>query len=745
MRGYVEFSQMNFNSSKVIRLFPAFGLGFFCLTTQIILFRLIFEFFNGNELMLGTALAIWLSGSALGSFLFPIFLNRSGGLKSFEVYAVISVNIFFFLAIISPILFHLKSGIYPTILESIPIMLLTTFPAAMICGALFPYMIKYFPLEYRDSVSNQINTIYLGESLGAFISGLLLNLLFFDSFNKLQNLSLATIVLLLFSLVGWHPAQQFQWNRVPKIVLIIFQVFIFFKAPDIITQINDIRYSPYQIQSDQDTPYGNIKMLEYSGQNMILDQGKILYTIPDLFNAETHMLLPLLSLPNPEHILIVGGNLKDHLDYLTKFESVKTVTYLEQNSVLADLQENMIHSDKFDFRMQIVSKDLRAVISESSAQFDLICLNVIEPINLAQNRYFTREFYTLIKKSLRKDGLFFFSIQSSENYLNPHLCNYLNLLKNSLNSVFTNVLIVPGDENYFFASNSQLIIKLPDIWQKKLSRLKIKTTYINPVYLKYRISEERIATFSDQLKNCNHELINTDFNIKGYLHHFSVWGPISGGIISNIFSFSKKTRIGVLVFLVATLLLTNLILRNQRKSKLLRYLMVFSGISISLEIIILLQYQIMFGSLYSAMAMIFGLYMFGLAAGSGFLSKKSIMSRLQNRRSVFYFSLLIITGLLYLPIILNMHIYQFSILHEIIKFIFIPITIFATGFLTGGFFVYTTHQYFIQRSKQAGITYAADLAGAVPAVLLITTFIMPNFGLQISLLIIAAILVIEMF
>ena len=208
-------------------------------------------------------------------------------------------------------------------------------------------------------------------------------------------------------------------------------------------------------------------------------------------------------------------------------------------------------------------------------------MNVIEPINLAQNRYFTREFYTLIKKSLRKDGLFFFSIQSSENYLNPHLCNYLNLLKNSLNSVFTNVLIVPGDENYFFASNSQLIIKLPDIWQKKLSRLKIKTTYINPVYLKYRISEERIATFSDQLKNCNHELINTDFNIKGYLHHFSVWGPISGGIISNIFSFSKKTRIGVLVFLVATLLLTNLILRNQRKSKLLRYLMVFSGISMN--------------------------------------------------------------------------------------------------------------------------------------------------------------------
>ncbi|MEJ2050894.1 MAG: hypothetical protein P8Y60_13850, partial [Calditrichota bacterium] len=336
--------------------------------------------------MLGTALAIWLSGSALGSFLYPRLFNRWGGLKSFELYSVILINIFFFLAINSPILFHLKSGTYPTILESIPIMLITIFPAAIICGALFPYMIKYFPLDTQNSSTHRINTIYLGESLGALFSGLLLNLLFFNSFNNLQNLFLATIVFLLFSLMGRHPVQRFQWNRIFKFVLIIFQVIIFIKAPDIITKTNDNRYSPYQVRSDRDTPYGNIKVLEYSGQNMILEQGKILYTIPDLLNAESHMLLPLLSLPNPENILIVGGNLRGHLGYLTKFESVKTVTYLEQNSVLADLQKNMTKSDTFDFKLQFVAKDLRTLISESSAKFDLICLNLNEPINLAQNR-----------------------------------------------------------------------------------------------------------------------------------------------------------------------------------------------------------------------------------------------------------------------------------------------------------------------------------------------------------------------
>jgi spermidine synthase len=695
--------------------------------------------------MLGTALAIWLSGSALGSFIYPILFNRWGGLKSFEVYAVILINLSFFLAINSPILFHLKSGTYPTILESIPIMLITIFPAANICGALFPYMIKYFPLETLNSSAYRINTIYLGESFGAFFSGLLLNLLFFNSFNNLQNLSLATIVFLLFSLMGRHPVQQFQWNRILKFVLIIFQIIILIKASDIITQINDNRYSPYQVRSDRDTPYGNIKILEYSGQNMILEQGKILYTMPDLLNTETHMLLPLLSLPKPEHILIVGGNLKDHLNYMTKFESLKTVTYLEQNSFLADLQKNMIQSDQFDFRLQFVSKDLRALISESYAHFDLICLNLNEPINLAQNRYFTKDFFALIKKSLRKDGLLFFSIQSSENYLNPHLCNYINLLKNSLSSIFTNIFIVPGDENYFFSGDSRLITKLPDIWQKKLSELNIKTTYINTAYLKYRISDERISAFNEQLRSCDHELTNTDFNIKGYLYHFGVWSPISGGIISNFFNFLKKARLGVLVFFVGFLVLINLILRNQRKSKLIWHLMIFSGISISLEIIILLQYQIMFGSLYSAMAMIFGLYMFGLAAGSWFLQKKSILIHLRKRRSVFYLSLLIVTSLLYLPIILDIHLYHFSFVHEIIQFIFIPLIIFATGFLTGGFFVYTTQQYYLQGSKQSGITYSADLAGAVPAALLITTFIIPNFGLPISLLIIASILIIEMF
>ena len=67
-------------------------------------------------------------------------------------------------------------------------------------------------------------------------------------------------------------------------------------------------------------------------------------------------------------------------------------------------------------------------------------------------------------------------------------------------------------------------------------------------------------------------------------------------------------------------------MRKYRSANLLFNLGFIGGLSLLIEIIILLWYQINFGSLYSAMALIFGLFMLGLALGA----RWSLNGRLQK-------------------------------------------------------------------------------------------------------------------
>jgi predicted membrane-bound spermidine synthase len=736
---------MKFHFNSISNSLPAFALGLFALTTQIILFRLVFEFFYGNELTIGISLAIWLSGSALGSFVMPKIMNKFNWQKAFDFLTVTSILVLYFVARSFPLLFNLKPGIYPAVVEAIPILILTIFPAALLCGAYFPYIIIHFHGSSSNSRSENINKVYFQESLGAFTGGLLLNFWLLNSFNNLQILAIVSLILLVFSeygqLVKWKNTRK----RVFKILFFIFVIFIFFNAENLLKQISNHQYAPYQILGEKDTPYGNIKIGEHNDQTLVIRQGKILYAIPDLFSAETHMFLPLLAWPGAEKVLILGGNLYDFLPYLIPFKTIKEVTYLEYEQYLIEFQKSRIKNIDLPFDIRFVKGDIRESFGKSTEKFDVICLNTNEPENLALNRYYTREMYALIEKKLNKNGLFFFSIQSSENFLNPGLCNYINLIKNTLSTAFSNIFIIPGDNNYFFAENSASVDRLPEILKANLKNGSYKTTYINPAYLKYTLSEERLSSYLEQLKACQHAAINSDHNIKGYLYHFTVWGSLSGEVIAKVFRYLDKFWYVIVSLLVISVICFKILSRNNKERQLLWELIVVAGISIALEILILLLYQIIYGSVYSGMAIIFGLYMLGLAAGSHFFLSLAKSTIFRSSR-VFYLAFIAIALILYLPMILNRQLYQSVILFGLIKYLFLPFVIFSTSFLTGGFFAYVTHSYYTsENEKMPGITYAADLAGAVPAALLISTFIIPVLGLPFALVIIIATLIIQLF
>ncbi len=215
-------------------------------------------------------------------------------------------------------------------------------------------------------------------------------------------------------------------------------------------------YPPYRVIQEVDTPYGNHKLLEREGQLQVVTQGNIIATIPDALTAERDVLVPLLAHPTPRSLLLIGGNVSGYGKYLSQFPALRRIVYLEKDPYLMQLQKDLLSGDQSrpGTEVDMIREDVRSHLRGNSRPYDVICVNTGEPYTLSDNRYYTREFFTLLHRNLTPGGLIFFSVRSSENYLGPALARYIQLLHRTLQTVFQQVLIIPGDENLFLASDS---------------------------------------------------------------------------------------------------------------------------------------------------------------------------------------------------------------------------------------------------------------------------------------------------
>jgi spermidine synthase len=716
-------------------LVKAVSLGIISLGSQIILIRLLLQVFRGNELIIGWALSVWLMGSATGSLLLGRVLRktRMWNWQFLSIFPVMLGDYFF--VTYTPKIFDLIPGVIPSFGESATIAFLALFPPAILCGSLFPYLAESRKQPEKFSSSSQINRIYIWESIGALIVSLTL---IFLLFGLLDNLRIFLLFIIFFLISFLSDKSTGLGPRGIAVLCCIISLLIFYKSPDIINHINQNIYSPYKIKVDRNTPYGNIKVARFEEQTLIMNQGMIQYSSPDLYGAEIHSLLPLLSHSRPVKILYSGGFMADYQPFIELLGSVPSVTYVEKDPVLIQHQKELF-SKCSQFDITFVQTDIRLYLQRSEEKFDIICLIQPEPVTLDLNRLYTREFYQQVGRHLNQQGILFFSISSSENYLNPSLCRYVNLIYNTLRTSFNHVFIIPGDQNYFLAGHADIFLHNLENWSERLEKINVDPMYLTPVYMGYRLSEDRLQQFTRQLSRCPTSSINTDFNIKGYLYHFKVWSSISAPLFTYFFTIIQKFKVLFISILLLFFVILKFLSRKGERYHLLFSLFLVGGLSLSIEIVLLLEYQIQFGTLYSGLAVLFGLFMAGLGLGAyrqGLLKQSRVNPNLRILSAGFAG----IGLLLLVPVAVQ----QSSIMASwYFEWLFFPIMILLTGYFGGAFFSCATTIYFSKNPTGfSGVTYGIDLAGGIFFALVTSTILIPLVGMvgMIILIIILSIL-----
>ncbi|UCD10144.1 MAG: polyamine aminopropyltransferase [Dehalococcoidales bacterium] len=198
------------------------------------------------------------------------------------------------------------------------------------------------------------------------------------------------------------------------------------------------------------------------GKCLVLDN-KIQSSELDEFIYHEALIHPVLTIhQNPETVFIAGGGEGATLREILRHNTVK-------NIVMVDIDEEVIsickeylpehHQDSFENeRIKLYHTDARQYLADSKEAFDIIIIDLTEPIEEGPAYLlYTEEFYRIVQEKLAENGIM--SVQSGCAAFNELLnfSSVYNTLKTSFPEVHPYQVDIPsfgGPWGFCFASNT---------------------------------------------------------------------------------------------------------------------------------------------------------------------------------------------------------------------------------------------------------------------------------------------------
>jgi spermidine synthase len=348
------------------------------------------------------------------------------------------------------------------------------------------------------------------------------------------------------------------------------------------------------ILKTSETPYGNLVVTKSANQINIFENHELLFTTQNEIENEETVHYAMLQLTNPKNVLVISGNPKGLTNEILKYKSVSHVDYVEENRWLLKI---FSYYDTIPTApiLTIHQQDIRKFLTQSQElMYDAIILATNDPSTIQANRYYTFEFFRLLKTHLTANGVISLGLPTSGDYFTAKNMQMHSVINNTLKCSFPYTLIIPGEKDYIIASKQPISSEIGALSQNR----GIENTYVNQFYIDDFALAQKIKLIGKALDI--NSGINKDFK------------PLAVYLSTNRYTskFSGKTW---LITLLPLLILLLPVIRFKHET----FAAYISGFSIaSFEIILLLSFQIIFGYVYAASGIIISACMAGLALGT---------------------------------------------------------------------------------------------------------------------------------
>jgi len=682
-----------------------FLLGFATMITQVLFIREFISVMAGNELVVGIVMACWMLLTALGAHTgrkrLPVRSDQVQGIKMLGFLILTAAAMIVLLYFLKHLLFPPGTlmGIGTVFIAS----LFLLFPVCFLSGFMFTFLSAQLS-ELKNQ--NLIGRSYALESWGSLTGSLLFSIILGRWLNSFQVLGLLAGMVVLCGVLIVKPSGTFKKSMLLAFGILLPVAFILLK-PD--TKIKKILFPNQQIQMNQSTPYGNLVVTRQAGQyNFYLDHTLQFYT-ENIISNEEAVHFAMIRHTNPENILLLSGGIAGMTREILKYP-IQNVDYLETNPAIVQYWEKITETIRFPEKIRFIPSDIRRFLRQTDTLYDVILINLPPPTTLGFNRFYTTEFFASLKKHTDRESIICTSLPTTANYAEDNVRDVNASLYKTLKTHFREVKIIQGEKNYFLASQQPLGSELT----KRIDQKNINNEYVNSWYFDDSLLEQRSRLLASEFSSGGK--INRDFYPYIFLKEVNHWLSHFG--VSYL----------LLVFIPAVLFILLFFLFNPVSTGL------YTGgfTASSMEIVLMLTYQVFFGSLYLAVAFFFAVFMGGLATGSYSGPKIESSPRIKTyyllQTSIALFALVI-------PFCIRL-IDQFSQTGFLLQAFFFILT-FILSFSIGFEFYLASKLQPHPVRETSGLNYSTDLAGSAFGAFLTAIVLLPWAGIVYTCLIIA--------
>lgn len=591
------------------------GVGASAVITQLTLMRELLGAFAGNELVFGICLGNWLLLTGLGTRLGHTLVRRHGsGQRSAgdeDVAAPIRWFIAGLLAIAIIPLFQVVAvrtlrdvvfghgqavGITGTVSGSLALLL----PFCLVSGFLLTLACR---LTGAPRDADPVGKVYFADTAGGVAGGVLFSFVLVPWLDHFALLGVpAFLNLLLAGLLAWRHQT---WFLLETAIVLTAGLGVHLALVDADFVSTALQYPGETVRFRANSPYGRLVVGDRDGLLVFHENGVPLAATQNTGRVEEAVLYALSQRPEARHVLLIGGGATGDAREILRAAPEARVTYVELDPAIIAAGRLLLPENLNNPRIRTETADGRRFVRRTRGRFDLAIVDLPDPSTAQLNRFYTVEFFREARRALAPGGVLAFGLARYENYVSPSLAHLLGSVHRTLTQVFGHVLMVPGGRVTFLASDGPLTLDIA----ARLARRGVRPRLVNRHYLAAMLASDRLADLDRAV--ARPAAINTDRNPVLYYYHLRHWlsqfatrGELLGGLLG----------LALIMYLVRLRVVPRVVFA--------------AGFAASgLEVVVLLVYQVTYGSLYRQVALVVTVFMAGLVLGAGLARHRRLKIR----------------------------------------------------------------------------------------------------------------------
>jgi len=692
--------------------FALFAVGFTAVVGQVVLMRELVATLYGNELLFGLFLTAWLAWGAAGSAA-GARLRRAGARTVAVGLALAALLLPAQLALVRGLrtLLGVPPGAFVGFWPMVAATVLIPAPLCALLGGLFAASVHILP------GSDPGARAYLWESGGSVAGGVLFSFLLVHWLDPFQTaLLVGALDLTLAGAILYTARSALSPRRLLCALLLLLPCSLFLGHG---LHVATLRWQWSDLAFATDSPYGRLTIVARDGQRAFFENGLLAFETQSTFPEEV-VHFPLLAHAAPRSVLLIGGGVGGNLREILR-HPVDEVVYVELDpAVIRAARTNLPPEEAAvldDPRVHLVLTDGRRYVQTAGRTFDVVILDLPEPSTGALNRFYTLEFFAQVRAALAPGGIFSLGLPSAENYWSPELARRNGSIYWTLREVFPQVIVLPGEHNFFLASDRPLPSD-PAVLTGRMAGRGIEPLWVTPAYVEYVLTTDRFDQVQAELMGMAGVRRNRDRWPICYYYDLVLWlsrfyPALEGATVGGGEATAKAAPI---LWGVSAAVLGGMVVWGRRRRGVGVTLAVAAvGLAeMALEVVVLFAFQVGHGTLYGRVSLVVTAFMAGLVVGA-LVGRR--LARWARRALVGVMGG--VAGLAGLVAVLPLD------MPEAAYFLLAL----GTGSLAGAAFPLAVALVGGEEARAAGLLYAADLVGGCLGSLATAAFLVPLLGL----------------